>query len=180
MDRETITANINGEITAAEVMLKGLQMGLDKLIAERNELERQRSPNAAKLAALEEELRACLAKKDQLDADLARLRDQIAGVESDIQTTQDSAAAAPATIQQINIQIPIVDQKIADLERQLALARAERTQLVADRTAAQNLINNAASEVARLTRVLSGLQAQIPSIERQIASTQANCDKIND
>lgn len=48
------------------------------------------------------------------------MRNQIADVETEIQTVKDDAAGAPGAIEQINNQIPIVDDRIADLKQQLA------------------------------------------------------------
>ena len=57
----------------------------------------------------------------------------------------------------INRQIPIVDNRIADLKAQLAAAEAEKSQLLFDKAEAEALIESAQREVRRLTGILSGL-----------------------
>lgn len=43
-----------------------------------------------------------------------------------IQTTKDNAAAAPGEITRIELQIPIVDRKILELQQELIRAQRER------------------------------------------------------
>lgn len=96
----------------------------------------------------------------------------------DIQDTKDSAAAAPSIVSQINRQIPIIDNRIADLKSQLAAAEIEKTQLISDRTNAENLIRTSAAEVTRLTSVLRGLESRIPAINQRISDNIAECRQI--
>ena len=64
----------------------------------------------------------------------------------------------------INRQIPLVDDRIAQLERDLADARREKDQLVNDRDMYQGVIDEAAAEVNRLTKVINGLESRIPGL----------------
>lgn len=64
----------------------------------------------------------------------------------------------------INRQIPLVDDRIAQLERDLADAKREKDQLVNDRDMYQGVIDEAAAEVNRLTKVINGLESRIPGL----------------
>ena len=98
----------------------------------------------------------------------------------DIQNSKDSAAAAPGIVSQISRQIPIIDNRITDPKNQLAAAEREKTGLIAEKTAAENLIRESAAEVSRLQGVLRDLEQRIPSLQRDIAAKEANCQRILD
>ena len=91
---------------------------------------------------------------------------------------KDDAAGAPGAIEQINTQIPIVDDKIEDLKKQLEDAEAEKTQLLADRDMYQRMIDEAEAKIAELEGVLEELNDRIPGLERAIEETQIDCDRI--
>lgn len=82
------------------------------------------------------------------------------------------------SINQINQQIPIVDARIADLQKQLNDANAEKQGLLNDRARYQNLITNAPSIIRSLETTLNGLKNRLPTLQSQIDANKARCDGI--
>ena len=117
-------------------------------------------------------------KQDLLDQ-LAALNAEISSVNLQIKTAEADAAQAPGAIAQIDLQIPIVDSRIADLQRQLAAAQAEKSQLVASRIDYNNAILQSKQRIASLNAQLIQLQSRIPGLNSQISAKQASCDQIN-
>ena len=179
-DRQNMISEVNAQINDLNPMLADLIRTREVLVTERTQLENLNSPNAAKLAELERQLAACVAQREDLEAQLADLRIEIAGVRTEIETVRADAAGAPAAIDQINAQIPIVDSRIADLRRQLTEAESERAQLISDRSMYERMVRESEARIARLTAQVTTLEARVPGLERDIAAKQANCDRINE
>lgn len=123
-DRQDRISEANTQVQNLRPALQALIDARDNLIKERNDLERAKSPNSARLTDLEGQVGTCHNQTDALQNQINDLNNQIAGVEFNISQTQQDAANAPSAIAQIDQQLPIVDSRIADLQRQLAEATA--------------------------------------------------------
>lgn len=73
--RQDKIEDVNKRIDVLEPIIAELKRQRSNLVEERTAIENEKSPNAAKLAALEEELAACKQKKLDLERDLADLKD---------------------------------------------------------------------------------------------------------
>lgn len=164
--RQDKIAEVEARIAELRPVIAELTRKRDALVVERTAIESEKSPNAAKLAALEEELVNCQNKKKSLEHQLVDLRNEIADVEAEIQNVREEAADAPNSINQIDEQIPIVDARIEDLKRQLAEAEAEKAQLIVDREMYVRMIEEAEAKIASLEEKLKGLINSIPSLEQ--------------
>lgn len=82
--------------------------------------------------------------------DLDDLNAQIESIKIEIQKTKEIAASAPAEIARIDLQIPITDRKILDLQQQLANAQREKADLLNEKERFRNVISDANSKINRL------------------------------
>jgi peptidoglycan hydrolase CwlO-like protein len=112
----------------------------DNLVGKRNEIENIRSPNSAKLNELQNQLDDCGKGQGNIQRQIDDLNGQINGINNDIKKTQDDAASAPGAIDLINQQIPIVDAKIDDLQKQLIDAKNQKDKLIQDKSKYQKVI----------------------------------------
>ena len=66
--------DVNDRIAELRPIIAELERKRDALVEDRTAIENERSPNAAKLASLEDELAACQKRKRDLENDLEDLR----------------------------------------------------------------------------------------------------------
>ncbi len=116
-DKQAKVAQGNQQIANLAPFISDLNKVRDSLILKRNEVENTRSPNAAKLNDLEKQVANCTSVSDNLQKQIDDLKNQIEGYQTDIRNTQADAASAPVSIDQIDQQIPIIDNKIANLKK---------------------------------------------------------------
>lgn len=177
-DRQDKISEANKKIAELAPVIADLTNTRDNLINKRTEIENTRSPNAAKLADLERQLKDCASAQNGLQKQIDDINAQIAGYNSDIKKTQDDAASAPGAISLIDQQIPIIDAKIADLQRQLDNANKEKAKLITDRVRYQQTIDDANRKVRDLQKAIDDLRNRIPGLLSQLSSQQSRCDAI--
>ena len=106
------------------------------------------------------------------------MTDQISDLRIRIQTTRDNAAAAPGEITRIDLQIPIIDRKIIDLQNELVRAQSERSDLLAEKERFRKIITDASSTIAKYEADIVVLQRGIPRLEDSIAQQDGICQGI--
>lgn len=94
-------------------------------------------------------------------------------IETKVETTRTDVNNAPFEIDRIEVQIPIIDEKIADLERQLANARQDKIDLLAEREGFRRLIQEGPISISNFEKQITTLRNKIPGLEEKIFDTQA-------
>lgn len=178
-DRQSRINDANKQISDLTPIINDLTRTRDNLINKRTDIENTRSPNAAKLADLEKQLRDCNTAQNGLQKQIDDLNAQINGLNGDLKKTRDDAASAPGAIDLIDQQIPIIDTKIADLKKQLDDAQREKTKLLQDKLKYQQAIDDAGRKARDIQRNIDDLTNRIPGLQSQLASQQDRCSSIS-
>ena len=95
-----------------------------------------------------------------------------------IQTIRDDAAAAPGEITRIELQIPIVDRKILDLQESLIKAQREREDLLDEKERYRKIITDSQSKIREYELQITTIERRIPRLEDDINEKAEECQRI--